>query len=210
MPKNVINLGLDVDGVLLDYISGFFSYLPSVGIYPACKPDEVDNFDFRCAFPGKERPEIKKLITDFSVTEGFGRLPAYNGAVEAVNRIKSHFGDQLRIIAITSAGTSDETLRLRKQNLELFPFDEVNVLPLAGDKTEQLAKLGAYSLFVDDLLSNVNAAQSVGVRGVLFRQLYNAMDYHDLAIDSWNEEGFNTVFNALLEISNNINLRIAS
>src|SRR5690606_5052425 len=117
MPKNVINLGLDVDGVLLDYISGFFSYLPSVGIYPACKPDEVDNFDFRCAFPGKERPEIKKLITDFSVTEGVGRLPAYNGAVEAVNRIKSHFGDQLRIIAITSAGTSDETLRLRKQNL---------------------------------------------------------------------------------------------
>ncbi|WP_315922139.1 hypothetical protein [Mesorhizobium sp. SP-1A] len=207
MPKNVINLGLDVDGVLLDYVTGFFSYLPSIGVIPACKPHEVDNFDFKCAFPNLERPDIKKLITDFSVTEGFGRLPAYPGAVEAVNRIKTHFGDSLRIVAITSAGTSEETLRLRKQNLELFPFDEVNVLPLAGDKTEQLAKLGPNSVFVDDLLSNVRAAQNVGVRGVLYRQLYNAMDHHDLTMEGWDDEGFDTVFNALVKTSD---LKIAS
>ena len=207
MPKNVITLGLDVDGVLLDYVTGFFSYLPSIGVIPACKPHEVDNFDFKCAFPNLERPDIKKLITDFSVTEGFGRLPAYPGAVEAVNRIKNHFGDYLRIVAITSAGTSEETLRLRKQNLELFPFDEVNVLPLGGDKTEQLAKLGPNSVFVDDLLSNVRAAQNVGVRGVLYRQLYNAMDHHDLTMEGWDDEGFDTVFNALVKTDD---LKIAS
>lgn len=197
MPKTVINLGLDVDGVLLDYCVGFLSYLPSIGVIPACKPNEVDNVNLKCALPELERAAIEKLITDFSKTEGFGQLPAYPGAVEAVSRIKTHFGDQLRIVAITSAGTSDETRRLREQNLALFSFDEVHMLPIGGDKSEHIARLGPHSVFVDDMLTNVRAAQNVGVRSVLYRQLHNAMDHHDLTMESWDDEGFDTVFNAL-------------
>lgn len=180
-----ITLGLDVDGVLLDYVSGFFEYLPSIGIIPACKPAQVDNFDFRCAFPDLDRTEIKRLIGEFSVTEGFGRLPPYPGAVEGIAEIKAEYGDDMRIVAITSAGTSAETRRLREQNLELFPFDEINVLDLGSDKSEQLSKLGKNAVFVDDLLVNVQAAEKLGIGGILYRQLYNAMDHHPETMTDW-------------------------
>lgn len=197
MPK--ITLGLDVDGVLLDYVSGFFDYLPSVGIIPACKPSDVDNFDFRCAFPGKARDEIKRLIGDFSVTEGFGRLPAYPNAIEAVAAIKAEYGSDMRIVAITSAGVSDETRRLRELNLEPFPFDDINILPLGGDKSEHLAKLGKNAVFVDDLLENVRAAEKHGIGGILFRQLYNAMDHHEHTMTDWYEPSLNVLTGNLVD-----------
>lgn len=209
MTDSILTLGLDVDGVLLDYLSGIYEYLNGIGIRPAIEPDEVDNFGLRTFLPGRSDEEIRQLISDFSVTEGFGRLPMYQGALEAVHSIKKTFGSDIRIVAITSAGTSEETRRLRQHNLRDLPLDELYLLPLGADKTTYFQKLGTKSVFIDDLHKNVLDAEKVGVRGILFRQLYNQNDSHDLNIQSWNDDDLDIILDALAEKQNTFRYELA-
>jgi len=186
MARNGIVLALDADGVLLNYLSGLFSYVRSRGLPVACEPHEVDDWSCARAFPGWSEEEIFRQIEDFSVHPSFAEIPPIEGAVEAISAIHESFGD-IRVVAITSAGKSDETIRLRRKNLELFPFDDIHVLPLGASKKEHLSQLPSGSIFVDDLYKHVMAAEEVGVHGILFRQLYNAKDEHHTVITEWNE-----------------------
>jgi len=179
-------LGLDADGVLLNYLSGLFAYARSQGHRVACEPHEVTDWSCRNAFPDHDDDGIYRLIEEFSVTDGFSRIPPIEGAVEAVHAIKSTLPD-VSVVAITSAGSSPLTIEMRRQNLELFPFDDVHVLPLGASKAEHLSRLPKGSVFVDDLHKHVQAAESVGLHGVLFRQSYNAMHDHRLVISGWDE-----------------------
>lgn len=179
-----IVLGLDADGVLLNYLSGFFGYLVSKGVHVACRPEEVIDWSCSNAFPGWSTEEIYAKIEEFSVQPEFARIPAISGAVEAINAIKKELGD-VSVVAITSAGVSDATIQLRRQNLEQFPFDDIHVLPLGASKEEHLSRLPKGSVFVDDLYKHVQSAERVGLRGVLFRQSYNLNDSHAHVIDGW-------------------------
>jgi len=177
-------LGLDADGVLLNYLSGFFAYVRSKGLHVACEPEEVTDWSCSNAFPDWSAEEIYRQIEDFSVQPEFAHIPPIPGAVEAIRGIKEDLGN-VEVIAITSAGKSDETIRLRRKNLELFPFDDIHVLPLGASKQEHLALLPAGSVFVDDLFKHVQSAEKVGVTGILFRQSYNVADSHPHVIADW-------------------------
>lgn len=190
-----IVLGLDADGVLLNYLSGLFGYVRSLGLHVACEPHEVTDWSCANAFPGWSDQEIFAKIEEFSVQPGFAEIPPVAGAVEAIHAIKEKI-DGIEIIAITSAGKSEETVRLRRRNLELFPFDDVHVLPLGASKEEHLSRLPSGSVFVDDLYRHVLAAERVGLKGVLFRQPYNAADGHHSVIDDWTS-GKNVVMDLL-------------
>lgn len=188
MAGGKIVLGLDADGVLLNYLSGFFGYVRSRGFHVACEPEEVTDWSCSNAFPGWSSEEIYRQIEDFSVQPEFARIPAIDGAVEAIRSIKADLGN-VDVVAITSAGKSDETIRLRRKNLEMFPFDDIHVLPLGASKQEHLALLPAGSVFVDDLYKHVQSAENVGVTGVLFRQSYNVADSHPHVIADWRSGG---------------------
>lgn len=179
-------LGLDADGVLLNYLAGLFGYARSTGHYVACEPHEVTDWSCRNAFPDLDDAGIHALIEEFSVTEGFASIPPIEGAVEAIHSIKKHL-PEVSIVAITSAGSSQATIDMRRRNLEIFPFDDVHVLPLGASKEEHLSRLPKGSVFVDDLHKHVLTAESVGLQGVLFRQSYNAMYDHRHVIDGWSE-----------------------
>lgn len=177
-------LGLDADGVLLNYLSGFFAFVRSKGLHVACEPEEVTDWSCSNAFPGWSSEEIYRQIEEFSVQPEFARIPPIEGAIDAIRSIKDDLGN-VEVVAITSAGKSDETIRLRRKNLEAFPFDDIHVLPLGASKQEHLAKLPRGSVFVDDLYKHVQAAESVGVTGILFRQSYNVANSHPHVIADW-------------------------
>lgn len=179
-----IVLGLDADGVILDYLHGFMAYLRSIGVEPACGPDEVADWEMTGALPGWSHDQVMAAVADFSVHPDFGRIPAVPGAVDAVASIREEFGD-VELVAITSAGTSPDTARLRLQNLEPFGFDDVHVLPLGASKKDHLSLLPRGSVFVDDLHRHVVAAEEAGVQGVLFRRPYNAAHSHANVISCW-------------------------
>ena len=179
-------IGLDVDGVILDYVSGFMGYAASIGVRLGCEPHEVDSWAMSRAFPELDDGAIWSMIEAFSEHDGFSRLPPFPGAMETIEALVREFPEN-RLVAITSAGKSDLTRDLRKANLSGIPFSEIHVLPLGEPKTAYLEKLPAGSLYVDDLMKNVVAAESVGVSGILVRRPYNAADEHPRTAHDWDD-----------------------
>lgn len=177
-------LGLDADGVLLSYLHGLFGFVRSKGHVVACEPHEVDDWSCARAFPNKTAAEIGEYIEEFSVQPSFAHIPAIEGAVDAIHGIKQDLPD-VKVVAITSAGTSPLTIAMRRTNLQIFPFDDIHVLPLGASKEAHLSQLPYGSVFVDDLYKHVMSAERVGLKGVLFRQTYNAMNDHHNVIENW-------------------------
>lgn len=184
-------LALDADGVLLNYLNGFLNYCRKTGREIYCEDHEVDSWSMRRAFGiSNNDPTHDEFIMDrireFSRSEDFAHIPYITGAIDAVHYLKS-LTDELSVIAITSAGTDEVTIRRRHENLRSFPFDAIHVLPLGSSKKEYLRDLPAGSVFVDDLYDHVLAAEEVGVQGVLFRQPYNLNVNATYVIENWQE-----------------------
>jgi hypothetical protein len=179
-------LALDVDGVLLDYVEGLGRFVESRGHALGCHHTEIADWNMSNYLPSMTLDERIATYAAFSETEGFGNLVAYEGAVEAIAEIRETFPG-LRILAITSAGTSAETERLRRLNLEPFGIDDLTVLPLGASKEEHFARLPKGSVVVDDLLKHVKAADDTGNLGVFFRRSYNLADAHPRSVRDWPE-----------------------
>ena len=177
-------IGLDVDGVILDYVAGFMEFAASKGVRLGCKPEEVDTWTMVRAFPDLDGDAIWAMIEEFSEHEGFGRLVPYEGALETIAQLIKEFPDH-PLVAITSAGHSELTKTLRAASLKDIPFSAIHVLPLGESKEIHLAKLPAGSLYVDDLMKNVIVAEKVGLTGVLVRRAYNATDTHVRVANDW-------------------------
>ncbi|MCS4088652.1 hypothetical protein [Rhizobium sp. BK176] len=179
-------IGLDVDGVIFDYVAGLMEYANSRGIRVGCASDEVDTWTMTAAFPDLNEDEIWELIETFSENEGFGRLQPFAGALETIALLVAEYPDY-PLVAITSAGKSEVTKNLRVQNLQGIPFSEIHVLPLGESKQDYLAKFPANSLYVDDLKKNVDVAEKVGVTGIFVRRSYNTADTHPRIAHDWEE-----------------------
>lgn len=179
-------IGLDVDGVILDYVTGFMEYAASRGVRLGCEPDEVDSWTMSAAFPDLDDKEIWAMIEAFSEDEGFGRLRPYNGALETISILVEEFPEN-PLVAITSAGKSELTKQLRAASLDGIPFSAIHVLPLGESKELHLSKLPTGSLYVDDLMKNIVTAEKVGLSGVLVRRSYNAMDDHTRMAYDWDD-----------------------
>ena len=179
-----IVLGLDIDGVVLNYGPSLLEYGASKGLEIGCEWHEVDMYNMAKAFPGLDDDGVMSLIAEFSEHDAFAQIEEMDGFSAALSEIrKAHPG--LRLVAITSAGVKDRTIELRRKNLEAYGFDEIHVLPLKASKEAHLANLPAGSIFVDDLKRHVDSATKVGLTGILVRQPYNAGDDHDFVIADW-------------------------
>ena len=179
-------IGLDVDGVILDYVAGFMAYAASKGVRLGCEPNEVDSWTMSAAFPDLDEDGIWAMIEEFSEHEGFGSLAPYEGALETIAQLIEEFPDH-PLVAITSAGKSDVTKALRAASLQGIPFSAIHVLPLGESKELHLAKLPAGSLYVDDLMKNIVVAEKVGLAGILVRRSYNTADDHSRVANDWDD-----------------------
>lgn len=179
-----IVLGLDIDGVVLDYGPSLLEYGASKGLEIGCEWHEVDMYNMAKAFPGLDKEGIMSLITEFSEHDAFSQIQEMDGFSAALSKIREAH-PELRLIAITSAGVTDRTIELRRKNLEAYGFDEIHVLPLQASKEAHLANLPSGSIFVDDLKRHVDSATKAGLTGILVRQPYNADDDHDFVMVDW-------------------------
>lgn len=179
-------LALDVDGVLLEYLWGLGCFAEAQGHVLGCHRDEITDWDMRNYLPTMTLEERKATYVAFSRSEDFGRLMPYEGATDAIAQIRAAFPN-LHVAAITSAGDSPETERMRRENLQVFGIEDITVLPLGASKREYFECLPAGSVVVDDLMCHVEAADAAGHTGVLFRRSYNAEIDHPMTVSTWPE-----------------------
>lgn len=181
-----IVLGLDCDGVVLNYGPALLEFGRRKGLRIGCEWHEVDMYHMQMAFPDLSKDDIMALIEEFALDDAFGEISLMAGFREALDALREEFPG-LKIVAVTSAGRDERTIELRRSNLAPLGFNEVHVLPLSASKKEHLARLPAGSVFVDDLKKHVDAAEEVGLQGVLVRQPYNSEDTHVHVMHDWME-----------------------
>lgn len=187
-------VGLDVDGVILDYVSAIMKFAAKNDVRIGCTVPEMNSWSMQCAFPDLTSDEIWGIIEEFNSSPDFGCIEPIEGAIETIDAIHKEFPG-VSLVAVTSAGESDVTRQLRIQNLKDIPFDEINVIPLGVSKYDHLIKLPRGSAFVDDLMKNIRTSEDAQLTGVLFRQPYNEEDDHDRVAHKWED-----VHNHLREI----------
>lgn len=179
-------LALDVDGVILDYLAGLAGHVRDSGLEIACEGHEMADWMMSDMLPHSTPEERYAFVVSFAVSKRFGELGPVVGAHEGIEELRRRRPD-LRIVAITSAGSEAVTDTMRRASLAAFGIDEVTVLPLGASKLEHLKALPQGSVLVDDLIKNVRVAEQAGQRGILFRAPYNEADAAETAVRGWGE-----------------------
>lgn len=162
---------IDVDEVLLNWTSGFRSWMASVGHESV---GGGDTWSMLASFPSvPNQTTLDDLMLTFSTKAGFGDLKEIDGAAEGLGVLRHIFPDSL-VVAVTSCGASEETARLRRNNLRrlAMPVDQIITLPLHSCKKRVYASFRP-GIVIDDAMPNLYAAKTLGHRAVAFDQPWN-------------------------------------
>lgn len=144
----------DLDGVYVDWTTGFTKYMASIG--HIAKHANPTVFTMQDIFPQLEKPWLH--IRDYQQSEFYAKVKPYDGALEAYKEVKAN---GIEIIAITSCGLEPETVRMRKEFVAAQGvFSDLFMLDMGASKTDVLKKF-SNAAFIDDqehvALEGVNA-----------------------------------------------------
>lgn len=167
-----VNFVLDIDGVILDYVSGFMSWMRErQGLQTIVAPDKIERYDLSPYFhrDGEQITfsEFRERVSQFSLTEEFKHIPAFEGAEEFLQELSN---SGFKIHAVTSCG-NEVAAKSRKYCLERYVGWQSNwplhVLPLGASKQAILSKFPkGRTFFLDDLHSNIQDARKVGLTAI--------------------------------------------
>lgn len=167
-----MNVILDVDGVILDYMSHFARFMEYEGMPPKVSHLHEGDYNLVNMFPGLSRPEVTDHMVRMSrMPEWFSTFPLMPGAAEGIRRLREITGGS--IVCLTSAGQDPEQYAWREHNLRGLGLDGLEMLPFGADKEEALSKYEPGSLFVDDLPANLLKGELAGMETVLFHSPMN-------------------------------------
>lgn len=179
---NGIVLGVDLDGVCLDYTGEFRNFTAKVlGVDPKdiADPSSYSFFESGWGFTSEDH---FKLVHGQAVDDGlYTRLPTMPGVSETLHRL-SDKGYHIRIITnrFVNKGQHGKVVAQTAERLETanIPYRD---LCFVKDKTEINA-----DLYLDDAPFNIEALRAVGREAVVFTAPYN----HHMdgpRVDNWEQ-----------------------
>jgi FMN phosphatase YigB (HAD superfamily) len=178
---------VDCDGVLVDWLYGFTSWMNNHG-YEMVNHECYDIAEMY----NIEKAEAKKLVRMFNESAAMGWLPPLRDAVKYVRKLHEDHGFIFH--CITSLSLDEHAGKLRKKNLEaLFGktvFEKIICLDCGADKDEALAKYhGTGCLWVEDKPENTLAGLSAGLNSVLIDHPHNQNFEHPFVerVKTWKE-----------------------
>lgn len=177
---------LDVDNVLLNWSERFHDFMASLGHQPRCLPHEESDFLLSRSFPSLTEVERKTYIEQFAVSGHYAELPHMPGALGGVVGLRRHYGDQIRLVSVTAAGTAPQTIAMRRRHVEPFGLDDLIIVGIGDRKDEILRELDA-TVLLDDHGKNVIQAAEVGVPAILFAWPYNRHIADYPRVTNWDE-----------------------
>jgi hypothetical protein len=171
------NLLLDVDGVLLDWLSGFEDYLLTHA--PHLHRDfsglsDVDNLEQLLGMPDDV---MHAWIDRFHAHDAFEHLQPLPGAREAI-RILAPW---CKISCITASGSSPVSVHMRRNNLHTQfgdVFEHIICVDRSTDKPEHLQAFDS-GYWVEDQLKNALMGVRAGHESFLQNALYNRQQHDD-------------------------------
>jgi FMN phosphatase YigB (HAD superfamily) len=184
--KNEILL-TDVDGVLLDWIGGFESFMNSKYNLFTVDPSHYD-LNKRLGIEAENGGLA--YIQEFNHSELIGQLNPFKDAVEYVAKFHEN---GYKLVVITSLSKNDSSCQARIDNLQnIFGdvFEDYVFLDIGQHKRDALAKFeGTGCKWIEDLPKNAMDGVAVGLDTYLLRHTYNA-DFasNELTIvDDWKQ-----------------------
>jgi FMN phosphatase YigB (HAD superfamily) len=156
---------IDADQTILDFNTAFHQWMMDKGYETHDGQTLVHGSNLYLVYRGEFQRIAEELI-EFSYSECFERLEPLEHALEAVKRLQEA---KWTIHVVTSCDDHENTQKRRLKNLaDLFDIQpsHVHFAGLLGSKTDILATLPS-GFFVDDSLTHVREAISVGHKGIL-------------------------------------------
>lgn len=189
--KNKVDIVLDCDGILLNYIDCFVEWVEKYKGWTLNRDHPHDTYNMAPWFlpkNGKEMTseEFMELIKEYNLYPRI--ISPVEGSVEAVKRLKQA---GYTMVVLTSFGGSVGSVDFRKYQLnKLFPdcFDDIIVLGLGGCKKEQLQKLKP-KYFVDDYDKYLEDGLSLDIYSIGLNTSYNG-NTEAIYVDTWNEVNY--------------------
>lgn len=179
----------DVDGVLLDWGTSFLRWLHlSKGVGPEVDVSVQADYNIaKSLFPSRPREQVMGWIEEFSLTDRYASLLAFDGAIIEVIKIREAFPDW-KLVAVTATGTSPKIVRARANVIDdLFPeISDLRVIPMGGSKLDIFKEFAPTSFVIEDALHHLSdALLGAGLTPVVFDQPYNRSNTTFARLHGW-------------------------
>lgn len=190
-------LAVDVDGVLLDWVSKGFKPYVEKRLGKVLNPNGPKDWDMS-KWVGVSFQQTIDLIQDFNESEEFGQIPPFVCAKRVFPHFKKH-GHPVWLIS--SCSNRQEVLERRYRNIfEKLDdcFDHITCLPLNKDKGDVLKEVSfqyGTGVWVEDRFENALTGAEQGWKTFIIRRSYNRLDesqhFHENItwVDDWFEIG---------------------
>jgi FMN phosphatase YigB (HAD superfamily) len=173
----------DVDGVLLNFMPSFDTWVRGLGIAPS-------NLNGRTIadYLNISDEIAARLVEAFFYQDSVENLDAYPAALEVLPRL---YSAGWRFVAVTAIPNEPDIVARRRRNLEQtfgLPFDAVHCVGYRGDKSKIL---GAYrpTIWVEDHGRNAEVGAELGHRAFLIetRSNHHVVPVKAERITGWRE-----------------------
>lgn len=174
----------DADGVLLHWEWYFDRWMSKHGyckcIHDAYSTSEAYNIS-------EERGE--QLVRMFNETVYAGSLPPLRDAVKYVRKLHEEYGCVFHVISSISGET--EIAEARQRNLHSVfgssVFYKITCLDPSVPKINALREYaGSGAIWVEDVVSNYQMGEAIGLHSILVTQSYNSLHSVDNRVYNWN------------------------
>ena len=156
----------DLDGVYIDWFSGFVSYMKSIGYTATAGVPTI--YNMTDIFPMLKKPW--EHIKDFQQSQFYAELKPYEDAKKVYKEL---YDAGVQIFAITSCGTESETVRMRRDFIDAQGiFTDAMMLGLGESKLDALRHFNT-GVFIDDLPAMVVDGTKAGHTSLLKTMPYN-------------------------------------
>lgn len=161
----------DADGVLVDWLGGFQSFMESKGFPRIGGTDKDYSISARHGISNHQGMEFVK---EFNEGRKIADLTAFADSVEYVTKLANK---GFRFIVVTALSDHPDAHEYRTTNLHnLFGdvFDEINCITMGANKAEILTRwVDTEYFWIEDHMRQAEAGHEAGLKPILISHPYN-------------------------------------
>ena len=161
----------DADGVLVNWIKGFESFVSAKG-FPQL-PNMEHEYSIAARHATSEKQAIE-FVTEFNESRFIAKLDAFADSVEYVTQLANLGFKFIVVTSISNHPDAEENRRTNLVNLFGDVFDEINCIEMGASKANILTRWADTGYFwIEDHMRQAEAGHEVGLKTVLISHPYN-------------------------------------
>ena len=174
----------DVDGVMLDWETGFHTWMKLRGY------DRVRNglWHIESSY-NMPKDRAYQLLNEYNTSAYMSMIPPFRDARSGIAQLVEA---GYRFKLITAIGTDSTVKQMRSMNIDYFfgkeAFIDLICVDIGADKEKELVLYKDSNLpWIEDNIKNYYAGNSVGLSSILMNHPYNMDDSVNCRVDNWGQ-----------------------